>query len=91
MRQKETDITVIRDMRKDVQLIQSAILKKKYVNLVADYVRELGKKGPISHEAEEAKKKKENEYLDNMDLHALSMLLIEKAGECLETLEQKRN
>ena len=33
--QKETDITVIRDTRKDVQLIQSAILKKKSVNLVS--------------------------------------------------------
>ena len=32
MRQKETDITVIRDMRKDVQFIQPAILKKKSVN-----------------------------------------------------------
>ena len=35
MWQKETDITVIRDTRKDVQLIQSAILKKKSVNLVS--------------------------------------------------------
>ena len=35
MRQKETDITVIRDTRKDVQLIQSAILKKKFVNSVS--------------------------------------------------------
>jgi hypothetical protein len=34
IRQKETDITVIRDTRKDVQLIQSAILKKKSANLV---------------------------------------------------------
>jgi hypothetical protein len=32
MWQKETKINVIRDMRKDVQLIQSAILKKKSVN-----------------------------------------------------------
>jgi hypothetical protein len=35
MWQKETDITVIRDTRKDVQLIQSAILKKKSVNSVS--------------------------------------------------------
>jgi hypothetical protein len=35
MRQKQTDITVIRDMREDVQLIQSAILKKKFVNSVS--------------------------------------------------------
>jgi len=36
VRQKETDITVIRDTRKDVQLIQSAIfLKKKFVNSVS--------------------------------------------------------
>ena len=33
--QKETDIFVIRDTRKDVQLIQSAILKKKSVNWVS--------------------------------------------------------
>ena len=32
MRQKETDIIDIRDMRKDVQLIQSAISKKKSEN-----------------------------------------------------------
>ena len=35
MREKDTNITEIRDMRKDVQLIQSAILKKKSVNLVS--------------------------------------------------------
>ena len=35
MRQKETEITVIRDMRNDVQLIQSAIFKKKSLNLKA--------------------------------------------------------
>jgi len=36
MRQKEIDITVMRDTRKDVQLIQSAIfLKKKFVNSVS--------------------------------------------------------
>jgi len=35
MRQKGTDITVIRDMRKDVQLIQSAISKKKSENPVS--------------------------------------------------------
>jgi len=34
-RQKETEITAIRNMRKDVQLIQSAILKKKSVNSVS--------------------------------------------------------
>ena len=34
-RQKGTDITMIRDMRKDVQLIQSAILEKKSVNSVS--------------------------------------------------------
>jgi hypothetical protein len=32
MRQTKTKITVMGDMRKDVQLIQSAILKKKSVN-----------------------------------------------------------
>ena len=32
MRQKGTDITEIRDLRKDVQLIQSAISKKKSEN-----------------------------------------------------------
>jgi len=32
IRQKEADITLIRDMRKDVQFIQPAILKKKSVN-----------------------------------------------------------
>jgi len=32
LRQNGTDITVIRDMRKDVQFIQPAILKKKSVN-----------------------------------------------------------
>ena len=35
MRQKGTDITVIPDMRKEVQLIQSAILEKKSVNSVS--------------------------------------------------------
>ena len=35
MRQKEAEITAILDMRKDVQLIQSAILKKKSVNSVS--------------------------------------------------------
>ena len=36
MRQKEIDITVMRDTRKDVQLIQSAFfLKKKFVNSVS--------------------------------------------------------
>jgi hypothetical protein len=30
-----------------------------------------------------------NEYFDDMKLHTLSMLLIEKAGEYLETLEEK--
>jgi hypothetical protein len=34
-RQKETEITAIRNMRKDVQLIQSAILKKKSANSVS--------------------------------------------------------
>jgi hypothetical protein len=34
-RQKETKITVMRDMKKDVQLIQSAILEKKSVKSVA--------------------------------------------------------
>ena len=34
MGEKETKITLIRGMRKDVQLIQSAILKKKSVNSV---------------------------------------------------------
>ena len=32
MRQKEIDITVMRDTRKDVQLIQSVILTEKPVN-----------------------------------------------------------
>ena len=35
MRRKETDINMMRDMRKDVQLIQSAILKKKSVKSVS--------------------------------------------------------
>jgi len=35
IRQKEADITLIRDMRKDVQFIQPAILKKKSVNSVS--------------------------------------------------------
>ncbi len=34
-RQKETDVTLIRNVRKDVQSIQSAILKKKSVNSVS--------------------------------------------------------
>ena len=34
-REKETEITAIRNMRKDVQLIQSAILKKKSANSVS--------------------------------------------------------
>jgi hypothetical protein len=34
MRQKETETAVIRDMRRDVRLIQSVILKKKSVNSV---------------------------------------------------------
>ena len=34
-REKETEIAAIRNMRKDVQLIQSAILKKKSVNSVS--------------------------------------------------------
>ena len=35
MRQKEVESAVTRNMRKDVQLIQSAILKKKSVNSVS--------------------------------------------------------
>ena len=35
MRQKEIEIAATRNMRKDVQLIQSAILKKKSVNSVS--------------------------------------------------------
>jgi len=35
MGQKETKITLIRGMRKDVQMIQSAILKEKSVNSVS--------------------------------------------------------
>jgi hypothetical protein len=35
MRQKEIEIAVTRNMMKDVQLIQSAILKKKSVNSVS--------------------------------------------------------
>ena len=34
-REKETEIAAIRNMRKDVQLIQSAILKKKSANSVS--------------------------------------------------------
>jgi len=49
----------------------------------------LPKKGPISHEAEKAKREFKHEYFDIMNLHALSMLLLEKTGEYLETLEQK--
>ena len=35
MRQKGADLTVMRDMRRDVQLIQSAISKKKSDNPVS--------------------------------------------------------
>lgn len=35
MRQKETKISVMGDMRQDVQLIHTAILKKKSVNSVS--------------------------------------------------------
>lgn len=35
MRQKETEITAIRDSRKEVQLIHSAILTKKSFNSVS--------------------------------------------------------
>lgn len=42
MRQKGADITEIRDMRKDVQLIQSAILKKKMENFINGIVNPVG-------------------------------------------------
>ena len=38
MKQKETKISAMRDMRQDVQLIQSAILKRKSVNSVSPII-----------------------------------------------------